>query len=302
MKRPLYLLIPLLLVVAFSLAANLQPWSSGLNANSKRSQDPLSLLLGDARKMFANHFFTKADAYFHSGFYPTIYDNRESFRTAHIAEDAGAREGKNTGDEDHFLGHNRDWIDAFGRKFFPSVHTHLNEGGAETSGESSAIREILPWLKVSASLDPERVDTYSVTAYWLRSELKKPDEAEAFLREGLRANPGNPLLLFELGRIYREERKDDARARNVWEMALRNLGDLSDWEGERRFLIGQLLGQLAKLEESSGDFPRALTHLAALKQVSPTPEAIQKWMDEVKAKANPAKTALPHRTESVVNP
>ena len=289
MKRPLYLIIPLLLTVAFCFAANLQPWFSGLNENSKRSQDPLSLLLGDARKMFANHFFVKADAYFHSGFYPTIYDNRESFQTPHIAEDAGAREGKNTGDEEHFLGHSRDWIDSFGREFFPSVHTHLGQDapGAKTNGVelagSSDVREILPWLQVAASLDPERIETYSVTAYWLRSELKKFDEAEAFLRDGLRANPGHPQLLFDLGRIYSEDRHDTNRARNVWEMALRNLGDLSDWEGERRFIIGQVLGHLAKLEESSGDHPRALAHLGLLKQVSPSPESIQKWMDEVNA-------------------
>lgn len=291
MKRPLYLIIPLLLVVAFSFAANLQPWFSGLNENSKRSQDPLALLLGDARKMFANHFFIKADAYFHSGFYPTIYHNRESYQTPHIAEDAGAREGKNTGDEHHFLGPRRDWIDAFNREFFPSVHSHLGQSlpGAKTNGVELAgsqdVREILPWLQFSASLDPERIETYSVTVFWLRSELKKFDEAEAFLREGLRANPGHPQLLFDLGRIYAEDRHDTNRARNVWEMALRNLGDLSDWEGERRFIIGQVLGQLAKLEETSGNFPRAVGYLDMLKQVSPSPESIQKWTDEVKAKA-----------------
>ena len=296
MKRPPYLIIPLLLTVAFCFAAHLQPWFSGLNENSKRSQDPLSLLLGDARKMFANHFFIKADAYFHSGFYPTIYDNRESFRTPHIAEDSGARQGNNTGDENHFLGHSRDWIDSFGREFFPSVHTHLDQDapGAKTNGVELAgsgsgdVREILPWLQVSASLDPERTDTYLVTAYWLRTELKKIDEAEAFLRDGLRANPGHPQLLFDLGRIYYEDRHDTNRARNVWEMALRNLGDLSDWEGERRFIIGQVLGHLAKLEESSGDFPRTGGYLESLKQVSPSPEAIQKWMDDVKAKTSSA--------------
>ena len=282
MKRPLYLIVPLLLMLAVCFATDLQPWFSSVNENSKRSQDPLSLLLGDARKMFANHFFIKADAYFHSGYYPTIYDNRESFKTPHIAEDSGAIKGQNTGDEDHFLGHTRDWIDGFGREFFPSVHTHLTEGGVSTNAETSDVREILPWLKVAASLDPERADIYLVTAYWLRTELKKLDEAEAFLRDGLRANPGHPQLLFDLGRIYFDDRHDTNRARNVWEMALRNLGDLSDWEGERRFTIGQVLGQLAKLEESAGDYPRAMNYLASLKLVSPTPESIQKWMDDLR--------------------
>lgn len=284
MKRPLYLIIPLLLVVAFSLAASLQPWSTGLNAGSKRAQDPLSLLLGDARKMFANHFFVKADVYFHSGYYPSIYDNRESFRTPHIAEDAGAREGRNTGDEDHFLGHHRDWIDAFGRRFFPSVHTHLNEGGAETNSEASAVREILPWLKVSASLDPERVDTYTVAAFWLRKELNKVDEAEEFLREGLRANPGNPLLLFELGRIYCDDRHDTNRARNVWEMGIRRWDETqAGLEEPDLFTLAQLLGNLAKLEENCDRKPVALALLRRLKSISPYADGVQKWIDEVSA-------------------
>ncbi len=284
MKRPLYLIIPLLLVVAFSLAASLQPWSTGLNAGSKRAQDPLSLLLGDARKMFANHFFVKADVYFHSGYYPSIYDNRESFRTPHIAEDAGAREGRNTGDEDHFLGHHRDWIDAFGRRFFPSVHTHLNEGGAETNSEDSAVREILPWLKLSASLDPERVDTYTVAAFWLRKELNKVDEAEEFLREGLRANPGNPLILFELGRICCDDRHDTNRARNVWEMGIRRWDETQAGLKEPDlFTLAQLLGNLAKLEESCDRKPVALALLRRLKSISPYADGVQKWIDEVSA-------------------
>ena len=100
--------------------------------------------------------------------------------------------------------------------------THLGQdapggkpNGVELASSGGEVREILPWLKTSASLDPERIETYSVTAYWLRTELKKIDEAEGFLRDGLRANPGQPLLLFELGRIYSEDRQDTNRARSA---------------------------------------------------------------------------------------
>ena len=60
-----------------------------------------------------------------------------------------------------FMGPPRDWIDAFGRHFIPNRHTHLDEGGAtdDLSG-SKEVREILPWLKLSAELDPENVKTY----------------------------------------------------------------------------------------------------------------------------------------------
>ena len=48
----------------------------------------------------------------------------------------------------------------FGRKFRVTEHKHL-------SGDSTE-RELLPWLKISAELDPQRVETYTVAAYWLR--------------------------------------------------------------------------------------------------------------------------------------
>ncbi len=66
------------------------------------------------------------------------------------------------------------------------------------------MREILPWLKLSAELDPENIKTYVVTAFWLRTKLNQVSEAEQVLREGLRHNPDNAQLLFELGRIYFE--------------------------------------------------------------------------------------------------
>ena len=126
-----------------------------------------------------------------------------------------------------------------------------------------------------------------MSAYWLRKSLKKTSEAEQFLREGLQANPRHHEILFELGSIYREDRHDPARARNLWELALR------DWRareaaGEKpEFLTGgRLLGNLAALEEEQQNYPQALQHLAALKGVSPNPDGIQKWIDEVKTKSS----------------
>src|SRR5947209_1661287 len=78
----------LLLTLAFSLAAYLKPRLDAREPQSAAESDPFASLLGDGRRIFANHFFVKADAYFHSGFYPTIYDNRESFKTPHIGEDS----------------------------------------------------------------------------------------------------------------------------------------------------------------------------------------------------------------------
>lgn len=279
-------------VLSFGLAARLETWFQAWQGSRTQSADVLSVLLGDGRHMFAKHFFVKADAYFHSGYYPTVFDNREAFQTPHMAEDAGAMGGHNQGDETGFLGKPRDWIDAFSRRLFPSTHTHLDEGGAQGQtassgdlGESSGVREILPWLRLSAALDPERVETYTVTAYWLRQRMGRVDEAEQFLREGLRANPNSYEILFELGRVCGENRNEPQRARNLYDAALRSwLKQQAANPKPDQYLLLQIVSHLALLEEDLGDYSQALAHLQLWKQCSKNPEEVQKRIDEINSK------------------
>ncbi len=285
-----------LLVLCFGLAAWLDVWFQSWQGNRARSGDPLSVLLGDGRRLFANHFFIKADAYFHSGFYPTIFDNREAFKTPHMAEDSGTVAGRNQGDETGFLGKPRDWIDAFSRNLYPSTHTHLDEGGASHDlGKSSEVREILPWLQLSAELNPNDIRTYTVTAYWLRERMGRADEAEQFLREGLRANPGSYEILFELGRVFAENHHDPARARNLWEVALRNWRKQESGKSDPdRFSFLEITSHLAKLEAGEKHYARALDYMEMWKARSPNSGAVQKQIDELRKKAVTAvSTALP---------
>lgn len=293
--RTLYLLQLGLLVLCFGLAAALDVQLQLWRANRGPTGDLLAVLLGDGRRLFADHFFTKADAYFHSGFYPTIFDNREAFQTPHMAEDSGTVGGHNRGDEAGFLGPPRDWIDAFSRHFYPAVHTHLDEGGArghfEPAGDlggSSGVREILPWLKLSAELDPNRVETYTVTAYWLRRRLGKVAEAEQFLREGLRANPNSYEILFELGRIYAEDKQDPRRAINLWEAALVQWRKQASTKADPdTFLLLQITSHLATVEEAQGQYPKALEYMELWKHCSPEPTSVQKRIEELRGKLVP---------------
>lgn len=273
------LCLPLLLLAAFCLSTNLSLWFWNWPGNRASSSSLMEVAMGDARRLFADHFFVKADAYFHSGMYPTIYDNRQSFETPHIAEDSGAMKTKNTGDEAAFLGPPRNWIDAFGRQFYPSVHTHLSEGGADGKEGEDTVGEILPWLKLSMELDPKRVEVYTVTAYWLR-RMGKINESEQELREGLKENPGNPQLLFDLGRLFFEAQKNPVNARNVWLAGLRNLASLPDPHSDQhKFVAEQILASLAHLEETEHHTNEALGWLYKLKNVSTTPQAVQHWID-----------------------
>jgi hypothetical protein len=295
-----YLMLLLLVVVSFTLAASLVPQSQASSKN--KSANVLGLLLGDGRQMFANHFFHKADAYFHSGFYPTIFDNRESFATPHIAEDSGAMKGKNQGDELAFMGKPLDWIEALNRHFMPSKHTHLDEGGAQGlsvagkdlgEGEGGEVREILPWLEISAELDPHHIETYMVAAYWLRQRMGRVNEAERVLREGLNANPGNSTLLFELGRIYHESRKNNTRARNLWELGVKNLDQQKTRSEQDDYMLFQLTLALSRMEESEGNLPAALRWLERSQTVAPNADEMKKQIDELRAKIGSANGKSP---------
>jgi tetratricopeptide (TPR) repeat protein len=273
----------LLLGACFSFAAFLQPQADAL-AGGSQPESILKILLGEGRKVFASHFFIKADITFHSGYYPSIFDRGQSTRDSrHLTAEEGSAVDEAHERQMNFLGPPRDWIERFGRHFMITEHTHL-AGGDE--------REILPWLKLSAELDPQRIDTYTVAAYWLRVRLGKVAQAEQFLREGLRANPNSYEILFELGRLYSASYKDLARARNVWEKALQ-LWEKARQRSQQRdlrepepdpFVKEEIITSLAQLEEQRGNFPKAIEYLAMARDISPNPQALQKQIDELTRK------------------
>lgn len=298
-------MLVLLGVGGFGLATSMGPRFDQLNA--RRGGGFMASMFGESRKLFANHFFTRSDVYFHSGYYPTIFDQAGPTKENHLAEKAGAAEKKANpahgeaghvhregeeheekghvhdehcqhGEEHDFLGKPRDPMDAFTRHFFVSQHTHLTEKG------TNAPKEILPWIQLAAKLDPEKVESYTVGAYWLR-QLDKKEEAEQFLREGLRRNPQSYEIMLELGRGY-EEKRDFVRARNVLEMGFRRWREQENSKPEdqqNRFAAAQILNNLALVEDESGNREQAIHWLQLVKKVSPHPEEIEKRISEVRA-------------------
>jgi|WetSurMetagenome_2_1015567.scaffolds.fasta_scaffold271693_1 tetratricopeptide (TPR) repeat protein len=289
------LILLLLVALVFSFSTWLQPraaqWTSG-----RDSDQLMQVLLGDGRKILANHMFVQADVYFHSGYYPSVFDQQYSpTNSAHMTETGlesepwqtnGQHDRAHEQEEEHekamsFLREPKDWIERFGRRFAITEHQHL------TAGKE---REILPFLKLSAELDPQRIDTYTVAAYWLSSTLGKPDQAEEFLREGLKANPRSFEILFELGRISNENRRDTARARNLWSAALDRWNEQEPQkEKPNLFALDQILVNLARLEEKQGNYAQAIhwLEMAIAKDASPSPDALRKQIDELKAKVPP---------------
>ncbi len=331
----------LLVAGCFTVGVTVEPMLAYTPVQARHDRAPVEAILGEGRRLFAGHFFVKADAYFHGGSYPSIFEKRDAFDAAHAGEGLAmaaeqkeasaalpsgedrdehgheghehAHEGHDNSQESHVhdpatcthdhshdhahdpatcnhdhshdqaeagsrAGAPRDWIERFGLSFFPSEHRHLGEG---PGSDPLQARELLPWLRLSAELDPNRIETYTVAAYWLRTRLNKPREAEEFLRDGLRANPGSYAILFELGRVYAESYREPVRARNVWEAALSRwrTQEGSKPEPDTTFL-NQLLWQLALVEKAQGRLPQATAYLEEIKRHSPHPEQVQARLEE----------------------
>ena len=285
MRAPQLSLV-LLLASCFALATRVSPRLE--QVTNGRDNNLLAATFGESRRLFANHFFIRSDVYFHSGYYPSIFDHPKAKKENHLAEHAGTKEAEheehehgehcNHDEEENFLGKPKDAMDAFTRHFFVSQHTHLSDKG------TNAPREILPWVKLAAQLDPHKVESYTVGAYWLR-QLNKEDDAEQFLREGLRQNPQSYEIALELGRGY-FEKHDYMRARNVLEMAItrwREQENHKSSEQQNTFAAAQILTCLARVEDRTGNKDRAISWLTILKKLSPYPDEVDKRIEEVRA-------------------
>jgi len=271
-----YLVLALLAVLCFSLATNLQPQAATW---SQRGQDSvIKVLLGHSQQVIAGLLYRRADIYFHSGYYPTIFDSAEPPKENHMAGHEEHHDGDND-EEENFMGKPRDWVDAFGRNFKVTKHTHLAHGRE---------REILPWLKLSAEMDPHRIDTYTVAAYWLADHLHNVPEAEQFLRQGLRENPKSYEILFALGRIYLSDYHDGARAKSVWDLALKRWREQeANQQKPDKFIYEEIVVNLGRLEEDRGNLESAIQYYEQAKAVSLAPQYLQKQIDDLKRKLEP---------------
>jgi hypothetical protein len=283
----------LLFVSCFSVAAWLEPRHLEALYATGPSGSVLASLLGDGRKWVADYFAVQADVYFHSGYYPSMFDQARAQEEQESDISHPEEKGEEKQEEKGFMGEPRDWIERFSRNFHPSHHTHLH---------GDAVAEMLPWLRLSAELDPQRIQSYVDLSYWLRQGLGKSADAEDVIRDGLKNNPHSPDLLFALGQIYLEDRKDYFHSKNVllaakdcWHKRDDQKPATSDTEGEAKdyLLLERILSDLVKEEEASGNLNQALHYLQELKPDAAEPAGVQRRIDELQVKINAAKTNQP---------
>src|SRR6185295_14172240 len=90
----------LFIAAAFTLATILDPIWSGMQRRQAKSV--IDMMVGDGKHLFANHFVSKADVYFHNGYYPSIFQQARE-EESHLNASAESHEGAGHGEhhDDH---------------------------------------------------------------------------------------------------------------------------------------------------------------------------------------------------------
>lgn len=137
--------------------------------------------MNDSRVAISQHFFETADLYFHKG-------------AEHVV--------KKKFDNDVFQ--------KIRKIVSPPGHLHI---------EHNNIKEIMPWLWLSIKMNPQNIETYLVTSFWLANAAKKTDLALHVLKEAQLNNPYNYQVQIEIGRIYLRQ-GDLQNAKHAFDTAL----------------------------------------------------------------------------------
>ena len=234
--------------------------------------------------------FVMADAYFHSGYYPSIFDRQV---TEHdVAEPAHGKAEDEDSTSDDFLGPPPDWIAALDRQFVPNQHTHLSSGGPSGHMKAAEVQEILPWLKLATDMNPQFIRAYTGRATIGCAVFTNPRKPGTFCSRVCTTIPAT------------------ANSCSIWAGFTRKIFTIptvpvtSGWRAcapgkaqsanaktnpETQLVYEETAMNLARLEESQGNWPQAIKYLEMVKQVSPNPDAIQKQIDEAERKVTGGK-------------
>lgn len=207
--------------------------------------DALSQLLGESRALLGRGFYEQADRYFHRG-------------VGHVHE---------TAFEDFFV----QWAEHI------TPHSHEHAHGKEMA-------EILPWLRFATRVDPENVEPWLVSSFWVADALGQIDRAHEILDEAQRAHPGDYRLYAERGRLFLQQRKP-AEAAHALDTALRQwTPEAADGDEEEASLDAvKILAYRAFLHEWAGETNAAIAAYEQSLSLRPDSKALRERVQALRA-------------------
>src|SRR6476646_936560 len=96
-----WVIVSFLLTLSFTLSTQIYLGRERSQHQQTGAGGVLVSLMGDSRRLFANHFITKADVYLHNGVYPSIFDQAERARRSHLSSISAAPSGDSAHADEH---------------------------------------------------------------------------------------------------------------------------------------------------------------------------------------------------------
>ncbi|MBU1694442.1 MAG: tetratricopeptide repeat protein [Verrucomicrobia bacterium] len=232
------LILAVLWMVAFSLACRLAPRQA--NVTPTGTDSAVGRVLGVSRVAFGQSFYVGADDFFHRG----VARQYTQVFTNRLFQRWGAA-------------------------IRPSGHIHT---------EGYSVSEIIPWLRMATTADPENVEAFLTMAYWL-TRLNRLDAAEQVLREAQRLHPRDFRLLGERGRLAFRQGRDE-QAAGLTEAALRVWPNpLAPDDEEARLEKARLWSLRAVMYEIRGEADPAAKAFREALRLMPQNEGIRRHLD-----------------------
>ena len=195
-------------------------------------------LLGASRVAFSETFFEEADNYFHKG-------------VGHV----------------HRKAFSNDYFQSLSARINPSGHVHP---------ENIEVSEIMPWLRFTTKMDPHNVEAYLTTAYWLEGAIRRPDIAEAVLREAQINNPKDYRVINARARMLFGT-SDDEKAAMLLDAAIGLWpGSMPPDDQQARLDLAQMLSYRAFLCEIKGDRKGAIELFKRASAAMPKNRALER--------------------------
>jgi tetratricopeptide (TPR) repeat protein len=167
---------------------------------------------------------------------------------------------------------NDDWYQQLRRNLLSEEHVHIS---------GTRVKEIMPWLWLSAEANPDEVETWLIAAFWLASEVAQPDLAEKVLLSSQQVVGANYKIKLELGRLcLKQNRIKEAERYFDAGLALWP-GKYNPEDPETKNDKAKLLVYRAFLYEHSGKPAQAINVLNQALAIFPEREHLRKWIKEL---------------------
>jgi tetratricopeptide (TPR) repeat protein len=210
-------------------------------------------LLGQFRTNIDAYLWLKTVEYLHGGITYRPFTEEERARGMHEHEhDMGGFAGHTCGGPTLIPPEEKDW-----RGIFGNLERNLKPYRPGPARHSDP-QELIPWYRIQTLINPSDVNAYATCAFFLADFAKEPEQALAFLKEGLKNNPNSPVLHEAVGQLYFEKWNNYEEAIGYLRKAIAVGKQLRDREQMQDKAVADSFLFLARAYRETGELREAL--------------------------------------------